>query len=105
MLTSKQIALYQIYVSRSIAVLAGICALAVFLYGVFLMIAVEHTATRTAVQSQVDALTLQLGSLETQYLTESRTLTPEYAAQLGYVTPTQTTAVFTDSDANSLSFK
>lgn len=68
------------------------------------MLAVEHTATRTTLQSQVDTLTIELGTLETQYLQQTRELTPERAHALGFVAPKDTAAVFASADARSLSF-
>jgi hypothetical protein len=105
MITAHRLSLYQVYLSRTIAVLAGVCALSVFLYGVFLMLAIEHTATRTALQSQVDELTVHLSTLEAEYLRQTRALSPERAAELGFVAPKDTVAVFADSDARSLSLK
>ncbi len=100
---TRRIDLYQLYLTRSIAALAGICVLSVFLYGVFLMLAVEHTASRTALQNKVDSLTVELGSLESQYLQQTREMTPERAHELGFVTPKDTAAVFADADTRSLS--
>ncbi|HVY72911.1 MAG TPA: hypothetical protein VG984_02600 [Candidatus Paceibacterota bacterium] len=105
MTTTYKLALYQLWLSRSIAALAAVCALSVFLYGVFLMLAVEHTAARTALQTQVDTIVLHLSTLETEYLQQTRELSPERAAELGFVAPTETAAVFTNSDARSLSLK
>jgi hypothetical protein len=101
----KRIMLWQLYLTRTIAVLLGACALSVFLYLVFLMLAVTHTAQRTTAQRDADALTLELSGQETKYLEETRALTESRAQDLGYVQPTQVVAVFADSDARALSFK
>lgn len=102
---TRRIDIYQLYLTRTIAVLAGVCALSVFLYGVFLMLAVEHTATRTALHEKVDELTAELGNLESQYLRGTRELTPERAYELGFVKPVDKSAVFADADARSLSIR
>ncbi len=105
MATAKRIALYQIYLSRSIALLVCVCALSVFLYCTFLMIAVEHTASRTAFQSKIDDLTLQLSTQETSYLSDMQELSPEHATALGYVVPDNVTPVFASTDGQPLSLK
>ena len=78
---------YQLYLSRTIAVLAGVCALSVFLYGTFLLMAVAHTAARTTAQKQIATITGHLGDLEMNYLAATKTLTPEHAHELGFVAP------------------
>jgi hypothetical protein len=105
MTTAKRIALYQLYVTRSIALLMCVCAVSVFLYCTFLMLAVQHTASRTALQSKVDDLTLELSTQETQYLSDMKQLTPEHATELGYVVPTQVTPVFTDNSGETLTLR
>lgn len=105
MITTTRLNLYQIYLSRTIAALSGICLVSVFLYGIFLMLAVEHTATRTAMQDRINELTVELSTLEAQYLTHTRALSPERAAELGFVKPTTTSAVFAGADVRSLSFR
>src|SRR3989338_7438594 len=47
---------YNAYIGRSIAVLAGIVALSVFLYGALLLGAVAHAAGRTQAEKSVRAL-------------------------------------------------
>src|SRR5581483_5806180 len=91
---TRRIDLYQLYLSRTIAALMFICALSVFFYVVFLMVAVEHTAGRTVAQSKIDALTVEVSALETHYLSNMETLTPQRAAELGYVIPASVTPVF-----------
>ena len=73
------------YVSRTAAILAMLCALSVFLYGIFLLMAVEHTAARATAERKVDTIVAKLGNLETQYFSQQKTLTPQYAASLGFV--------------------
>ena len=98
-------ALLQTYLIRTIAVLTGVCTVAVFLYGIFLLLAVSHTASRTAAQKQVVALNAHLGSLEMQYLTLTKDITPGRAAALGFIntTPDGHITVFTGASSRSLS--
>jgi len=69
------------------------------------MLAVEHTAARTALQNNIDDITLQLSAQETSYLSDMQKLTPEYATAEGYVVPATVTPVFASNDGNPLSFK
>jgi hypothetical protein len=87
---------YQPYLSRSAAVLAGVCAIAIFLYGTFLLLAVMHTAGRTALEKQINATTAKLADLESVYLAKTKELTPEHALALGFVPPTSVSMVFTE---------
>jgi hypothetical protein len=102
---TKRLDVWQLYLSRSIAALVSVCALSVFLYVVFLMLAVQHTAARTSAQREVDALTVHLSGLETQYLAKTKELTPARAAELGFVQPHLVSAVFADTNARTLSFR
>ncbi|MCX6820210.1 MAG: hypothetical protein NT019_02955 [Candidatus Adlerbacteria bacterium] len=104
-MNTKSLALYQVYLSRSIALLAGVCALSVFLYGTFLLLAVEHTAARTAIGKQVSETTLQLSTLEAEYLAKTKELTRASAVTLGFTTPVAVAAVFETGDARSLSLR
>lgn len=101
----RRIDLYQLYLSRAIAALIGICALSVFFYLVFLMLAVEHTATRTTLQDKIDDLTVQVGSLETQYLHDMEKLTPARAQEMGLVPSSDVTPVFAQDGGHPLSLQ
>ena len=98
---------YNLYVSRVLALLAGICALAVFLYGTFLLIAVGHTAARTTAQEVINHTGVGVTELEVRYLAETKSLTPERAAELGFVTPlgASVSTVFATAATRSLSLK
>lgn len=85
------------YRNRLFAVLAAACVLAVFCYGAFLLLAVAHTAARTAAERELRELRAQAGDLETQYLESVRELTPERAVQLGFVSPERTSVVYADA--------
>jgi hypothetical protein len=86
---------FQPYLPRIAAGLAGLCALAIFLYGVFLLLAVMHTAARTSVEKQIGTTVAALGDLEATYLAQTKSLTPEYAAALGFTAPSAVSVVFT----------
>jgi hypothetical protein len=85
---------YQLHLSRALTTLGVVSALCVFLYGIFLLMAVSHTASRAEAQRTIDAISAHVSELESQYLSEQRTLTPEYAQTLGFVEPTHRTVVY-----------
>lgn len=95
---------YQPYMARTAALLAVICALAAFLYGIFLLEAVGQAASRTNAERQIHDTSSRLSVLEGQYLAATKDLTPERAKMLGYVTPAQVSTVVVDGNAASLSF-
>ncbi len=96
------IALYNTYLARAAAVLTILCTLSVFLYGIFLLMAVTHTAGRTAAERQITNLSAHLGDMEMLYLTEQRSLTPERAVALGFVAPAHVSTVYATGDAHTL---
>ena len=83
--------IYERYLTRTIAFEAGVCALSVFLYGAFLLLAVAHTASRTTAERQMGDIVAEVTSLETQYLDATKSITPVRADELGFVTPTKET--------------
>ena len=95
---------YDVYLGRAAAALATLCALSVFLYGTFLLMAVAHTAARTDAQKQIVEVSSHLSELEMQYLSITRTLTPERAQSLGFVAPTTVVTVFTAPTATALGY-
>jgi hypothetical protein len=84
------------------AVLAAFCTLSVFLYGIFLLMAVAHTAARTAAQRQVDKITANLGDMEMRYLSQERSITPERAQELGLVKPGVVSTVYSTAATRTL---
>ncbi len=86
---------YDVYVLRTTVALAAMCALSVFLYCSFLLLAVVHTAQRTDAGRQITAVTSRLSDLEAQYLADTKELTPDRATALGFVAPTAMATVFT----------
>lgn len=89
--------MYHTYLSRLTAALACLCAASVICYGIFLLMAVSHTAARTQAQRDVMRMTAKLGDMEMHYLSQQRALTPERAAALGFVKPHTTVTVHTAS--------
>ncbi len=96
-MNTNTLTLYHTYLARTTALLAVVCAVSVLLYGIFLLMAVAHTAARTAAQHQVKGLTAQLGEIEMAYLTQQKDITPEHAQTLGFVAPTAVSVVYTSS--------
>ena len=90
---------YHMYVSRTAAVLAMLCALSVFLYGIFLLMAVQHTAARASAERHTGAIVAGLGNMEMQYLSQQKALTPQYAASLGFVRPKDISTVYAAAEA------
>ena len=93
--------MYNLYLSRVAVTLTILCTLSVFLYGIFLLMAVTHTAGRTVAERQMNDLTAHLGDMEMQYLSEQRSLTPERAVALGFVKPVEVSSVYT-ADTHTL---
>jgi hypothetical protein len=100
--TITAVAAYDVYTPRVAAVLAGACALSVFLYGIFLLLAVVHTTTRTSLEKQITAHMAMLGDLEAEYLAQTKNFTPERAQELGFAAPVAVTTVFAGGSAGAL---
>ena len=96
------ITLYNTYLARTAVVLTILCTISVFLYGIFLLMAVTHTAGRTAAERQITNLSANLGDMEMQYLTDQKSLTQERALALGYVTPSNISTVYANAGAETL---
>lgn len=92
---TKAIALsYGPYMTRIMAGLAGIIALSLFLYGIFLLEAVAHTAERTEAEREVAIHTSELSELQATYLTLTKEITPTRAESIGFVSPVRVTSVY-----------
>ncbi|MDE2071644.1 MAG: hypothetical protein KGI70_02860 [Patescibacteria group bacterium] len=87
---------------RAIALLSAVCALCVLLYGIFLLEAVAHTASRSQAQAEVRSLSLKLSQLEAQYLAQTQAITPEKAKVLGYVAPAVVSTVYAQAPGLSV---
>ncbi len=96
---------YTPYLNRLMATLAGIMALSLFLYGVFLLEAVAHTASRTEAERQIARYTSELSALETKYLTLTKDITLERAYEMGLEKPARVTTVYAGTDALSVSYQ
>lgn len=90
------------YLSRMIVVLGVCCTLSVFLYGIFLLMAVTHTASRTEAERQINKISAHLGDIEMTYLTQQKALTPQRAAELGFVKPLTVSTVFASAGSKTL---
>lgn len=98
-------AVYQPYLNRALILLTVVLAMSVFLYGAFLLEAVAHAASKTTADAQIESVSEQLSSLETQYLALTQAITPEKATALGFVAPTTLTSVYAHGESGSLSFQ
>ena len=94
--------LYNAYIGRIVALLAGTLAIAVFLYGAFLLGAVAHATGRTAAEREVQRLSVEVSSLENIYLTETKELSPERAAALGFVESKNIATVYVQTQGLTL---
>lgn len=103
--TYTNLQLYRLYVRRVMAVSAAVFALSAFMYGAFLLTAVERTAGRASAEESIQNLTVELASLQSRYLAETRNLTPERAQELGLITPSQSTTLFAEAQAPTLSLR
>lgn len=91
----KTIALtYGPYMTRLMALLASFIALSLFLYGIFLLEAVAHTASRTSAEHNISLHTSELSKLQTQYLSLTKNITLERALEMGLVVPARVTTVY-----------
>ena len=96
--------IYTPHLTRAAAMLGGIIGLSLFLYSVFLLEAVAHTATRAQAQSEIHTTTSRLSTLEAQYLSLTGGMTEAKAEELGFVRPTEVSTVFATNAAHSLGY-
>jgi len=95
---------YQPYLPRVAALLAILCTLSIFLYGIFLLEAVSQAGSRTAAERQIHDISSTLSVLEGKYLSATQALTQARATALGYVTPAQISTVVVSGTPSPLSF-
>jgi len=93
----------ELYGRRVTAFFGVVIAVSALLYGVFLLLAVEHTASRAKMESAVRALSSELGTLQSQYLAATRELTRERAQELGFVVPNAAATVYASAPSRVLS--
>jgi hypothetical protein len=91
----KVLALYHAHVARVAALLAICCAVAVFLYGAFLLMAVAHAAQMTDARHEIKVLTGTLSSAESQYLAATNAISYATATSMGLSKPTSVAIVTT----------
>jgi hypothetical protein len=96
------LAIYNRYSRTAFAALAFVCAASVFLYGTFLLLAVDHAARHAHAASSLQELKAKLSTLENQYLAATQAITPSYAARLGYVRPSSVETVYATPPAQTL---
>ncbi|HEY6021061.1 MAG TPA: hypothetical protein VIY48_14485 [Candidatus Paceibacterota bacterium] len=100
---TKALTLYHLYVSRVAATLAIICAVSVFLYGTFLLMAVAHATHMTSAQEQIKDLTGKLSEAESQYLSATNAISLATATNMGLVKPASI-AIVTTAQTAALTF-
>jgi hypothetical protein len=88
---------FDLYAARVAAILAGLCALCVFLYGAFLLGAVAHAAKQTVTQREAAKLTREISTLEGEYLSKTKVLTAQTARDMGFVAPIAVSTVRLDT--------
>ena len=93
---------YTPHLTRTIAILASALMLSVFLYGFFLLEAVAHAASLTDATHSIRSLQGEVSKLEEQYLSATKDITRERAAELGFVAPISVSTVFAVNPAKSL---
>ncbi len=98
----KAINFYDKYAPRIFAVLAGIAGVSVFLYGALLLGAVAHTATRTTAEREVLTISASISLLESQFLTETKSLSMERAKELGFVQPQDVVTIYAGTGSLTL---
>ena len=97
--------MYQPYISRAAVLLAVVLTVSVFLYSGFLLEAVAHAASETSAQSQIGQTSEHLSLLEAQYLSLTQSITPQKAADMGFVTPKVVASIYAKGESGSLSFQ
>ena len=94
--------MYERWARSGFALLAAVCAVSAFLYGVFLLEAVGHTANRARASQDIRELKSKLSDLESRYFSATVALTPAYASALGFVSPSNVTTVYATDESRVL---
>lgn len=79
---------------RAAAVMAAVTVCSLLLYGIFLLEAVGSTAKRAHAEREIKAVTSELSGMQARYLAHTKTISPEQAAALGFVKPTEVATVY-----------
>ena len=91
--------------NRVAALMAIVVACSLLLYGIFLLEAVSSTAKRASAEREIKTITAELSSMQARYLAVTREVSPERAAALGFVKPTEVTTVYASSRPLTFSSK
>ena len=91
----KALAIYHYYAPRAAAFLAICCAVSVFLYGTFLLMAVAHAAHMSSAEQQIRQLTGTLSTAESKYLSATNAISLATAVGMGLVKPVSVSIVTT----------
>jgi len=100
---NARVAHITMYSKRAAAFFALCIAISSFLYGAFLLIAVEHTASRAKTNTAIQSLSYELDTLQGQYLAATQAITPQRAQELGFVEPNAAATVFASVPSRTLS--
>jgi len=85
---------YTPYVHRAATLFAAVIVCSLLMYGIFLLEAVSSTAKRAHAEREIKALTSELSTMQSQFLSYTREVSPERATSLGFVTPSEVSTVF-----------
>ncbi|SRR3989344_6369691 len=100
---NRQAAILVFYTKRVAALFALCIAVSAFSYGVFLLIAVGHTASRAKTNAAIETLSHELNALQGRYLAATQAITPQRAKELGFVEPNAAATVFASAPSRALS--
>ncbi|MBC7836903.1 hypothetical protein H7X87_03975 [Acetobacteraceae bacterium] len=95
---------YTPLLNRLALVMCACIVLSLFLYGIFLLQAVVHTAGRATAERRIDALATKTSALEVQYLAKTKELTPARAQALGFVPPASASVIYATAASRSLGY-
>ncbi len=98
----QYLALYNQYSAKTAGALAALCAVSVFCYGAFLLLAVSHAAKLRGVESEISSIESKVSTLQAIYLERSKALTPELARAMGFVEPSSQVTVYFGGEGLSL---
>jgi len=83
--------------------MVALIVLSAFAYGFFLLEAVSHAASQAEARREIVALSSKVGTLQSQYLSATKALTPERARAMGFVAPEHVAVVYATEHTLSLS--
>lgn len=92
-----------LYLNRTSALFAGLIAFGAFAYGVLLLTTVMHAASEHTAQARIHELSARVAQLESRYLAQTQSITPDTVSQLGFVVPQKVSTVYTNTGDRGLS--